>query len=410
MISVDTAIVGAGPAGAAAAHRLAQAGHDVLLIDKATFPRDKFCGDGLTTLCLRQFQEMGFSVAGIPSFTPIEGVVLRSPSGRRHDIPLPTDAGLYAAVARREELDAALVDFAVSAGAKVRFGSKIAAVEPDRDGIVLTDDTGVAIHARQCVAADGMWSPVRKLLGLDLEKYRGEWHAFRQYFENVAPAAASEMWIWFERDVLPGYVWSFPVGDGRANVGFGILRGGDISTQQMKALWPDLLQRPHIREVIGADARPESPHRAWPIPARIDEAPLSGPRTVFVGDAATACDSLTGEGIGQALLTGRIAAASILEHAGDFGSIEKSYVSQVRAELLADHKMSELLGHLMAHPRVAELALRVVGSNEWTKRNFGRWMFEDYPRALVATPRRWSKGMFTEPGVDLGEGTRSASG
>ena len=391
MISVDTAIVGAGPAGAAAAHSLASAGHDVLLIDKATFPRDKFCGDGLTTLCLRQLEEMGFSPSAIPSFTPVHAAVLHAPSGKRHDIPLPEGP----------ELDAALVDFAVAAGTNTRFGSKIVDVSADVDTITLTDDTGETIVAKQCIAADGMWSPVRKMLGLNTDGYRGEWHAFRQYFENVAPAAASELWIWFEPDVLPGYVWSFPVGDGRANVGFGIMRGGDLSTQDMKALWPDLLQRPHIRKVLGENATPESPHRAWPIPARIDTAPLRGPRTMFVGDAATACDTLTGEGIGQALLTGREAAAAILSSPTSFDQASQSYESTVRAELVADHKMAHTLAKLMANPKVAEFALRAVGTNAWTRRNFGRWMFEDYPRALIATPRRWHRGMFTGPGAEL---------
>ena len=402
MIEVDTAIVGAGPAGAAAAHALAVAGRDVLLIDKATFPRDKFCGDGLTTLCLRQLEEMGFSPSAIPSFTPIDRAVLRAPSGRRHDIPLPAGPGLYAAVARRTEFDAALVDFARDAGAKCRFGSKIVDAQPGADSIVLTDEAGDKISARQCIAADGMWSPMRKLLGLEIKGYRGEWHAFRQYFENVAPAAASELWIWFEPDVLPGYVWSFPVGDGRANVGFGILRGGDVSTQDMKALWPDLLQRPHIREVLGHDARPESPHRAWPIPARIDQAPLTGALTFFVGDAATACDTLTGEGIGQALVTGREAATAILDSPDNFDEMAEAYVSAVRADLVADHKMASLLGKILAQPRAAEFALRAVGTNDWTRRNFGRWLFEDYPRAIIATPRRWRRGMFSVPGAELG--------
>ena len=401
MISVDTAIVGAGPAGAAAAHALATAGHDVLLIDKATFPRDKFCGDGLTTLCLRQLEEMGFSPNNIPSFTPVHSVVLRSPNGVRHDIPLPEGPGLYAAVARREELDAALVDFAVDAGAATRFGSKIVDVSPSADSITLTDETGETIAAKQCIAADGMWSPVRKMLGLGIEGYRGEWHAFRQYFENVSPEAASDLWIWFEPDILPGYMWSFPVGDGRANVGFGILRGGDVSTQDMKALWPDLLERRHIREVLGANATPESPHRAWPIPARIDSAPLVGPRTLFTGDAATACDTLTGEGIGQALLTGREAAAAILAAPRNFDTASSTYSDTIRKELVADHKMSHGLGKLMTNPKVVELALRAVGKTGWTRRNFGRWMFEDYPRALVATPRRWHRGMFTGDGAQF---------
>ncbi len=401
MISIETAVVGAGPAGAAAAHSLAASGHDVLLIDKATFPRDKFCGDGLTTLCLRQLEEMGFSADAIPSFTPVHAAQLRAPSGREHLIPLPEGPGLYAAVARRAELDHALVDFAVSAGATPRFGEKIIDVAPQPDGIRLTSESGQVIHAQQCIAADGMWSPIRKLLGLQIENYRGEWHAFRQYFENVSPRAASELWVWFEQDVLPGYVWSFPLAGGRANVGFGILRGSGISTRDMKTLWPTLLERPHIREIIGVDAVPEGPHRAWPIPARIDQASLVAPRTLFVGDAAMACDTLTGEGIGQALLTGREAAAAILAHDGDFSQISLAYSTAVRDELVADHKMAALLGRVLHKPKAAEAALKAVGTNEWTRRNFGRWMFEDYPRAIMATPKRWKRGVFSSPGATL---------
>ncbi len=401
MIAVETAVIGAGPAGAAAAHRLAAAGHEVLLIDKATFPRDKFCGDGLTTLCLRQLEEMGFSASEVPSFTPVSGAVIHAPSGKIYDIPLPEGPGLYAAVARRTELDHALVNHAVSAGARPLFGEKITAIQPAENLVRLTTESGTKIEATQVIAADGMWSPTRKLLGLGIEKYRGEWHAFRQYYTNVGPAAASELWIWFEPDVLPGYVWSFPLADGRANVGFGILRGGDISTQDMKTLWPDLLKRTHIQEVLGPDAIPESPHRAWPIPARIDQASLVAPQTLFVGDAAMACDTLTGEGIGQALLTGREAASAILEHSGDFAKISLEYSTAVRDELVADHKMASLLGKILANPKAAEVALKTVGTNEWTRRNFGRWMFEDYPRAIIATPRRWKRGVFSGPGADL---------
>ena len=122
-----------------------------------------------------------------------------------------------------------------------------------------------------------MWSPLRKHLGVATPGYLGEWHAFRQYFTNVGPRAARELFVWFEPDLLPGYAWSFPLPDGGANVGFGIQRdGGKVArVQDMKELWPDLLARPHIRAVLGPDAIPESPHRAWPIPARIDDVVLS---------------------------------------------------------------------------------------------------------------------------------------
>jgi geranylgeranyl reductase family protein len=401
MSSADIAVVGAGPAGSAAAERLARAGRNVLLLDKVEFPRDKFCGDGLTTLALRQLDEMGFDPSGVPSWTPVDNAWIRSPKGKDHLIPLPDGPGLHAAIARRSELDAALVDFAVASGAETRFGTGVSAIEPDADGITLTvgDET---IRASALIAADGMWSPIRKMHGLDagtMDGYRGEWHAFRQYFQNVGERAASELWVWFEDDILPGYAWSFPIGDGRANVGFGILRDGPIPTAEMKRIWPDLLQRPHIREILGPDAEPESRHRAWPIPARVDQAPLTAPRTLFVGDAAAACDALTGEGIGQALLTGRQAAAALLTHPTSFEAAAADYEHEVRAELVADHKMASALGKLMTNERVAEFALTAVGTNGWTRRNFGRWLFEDYPRALIATPRRWHRGMFTGPGA-----------
>ncbi len=164
------------------------------------------------------------------------------------------------------------------------------------------------------VAADGMWSPVRKALGCSDEPgYLGEWHAFRQYFTGVGPAATGQLWVWFEQDLLPGYAWSFALPGGVANVGFGIHRRSGSPTSEMKSLWLDLLERPHIRSVLGPMCRSEAPHKAWPIPARIGGTELvaAGGRVLFVGDAARAPDSMTGEGIGQALETGQLAAEAI---------------------------------------------------------------------------------------------------
>ena len=196
---------------------------------------------------------------------------------------------------------------------------RIAELERTSHGVAVTTSTGRRIDAGYVVAADGMWSPTRKLAGDVLPKYRGDWHAFRQYFTGVTGPAATELWVSFEADILPGYFWSFPLGDGRANVGFGIMRhdgvapGNKLSrVPDMARTWPALLERPHIRELLGPDATPESPHRAWPIPARIGGPALTGDRVLYVGDAAAVGDPLTGEGIGQALITGRLAAESIL--------------------------------------------------------------------------------------------------
>ncbi len=120
---------------------------------------------------------------------------------------------------------------------------------------------------------------------------------------------------------------------------------------------------------------------------------------MFVGDAAAACDPLTGEGIGQAILTGREAAAAILAHSAAPAAAAADYETRVRRHLFADHRMSLTLGRAMRSRRVAELALHAFGVTAWTRRNAGRWLFEDYPRAMLLTPRRWHRHMFTGPGA-----------
>ena len=404
MLLADVAIVGGGPAGAASAITAARAGRDVVVVDKARFPRDKCCGDGLTAGALRLLEQLGLSPATVASWQRVDDVVVSSPSHHRVTVPLPRGAGTYAAVARRADLDAALLDVARAAGAKVLDGhALVGAVERD-DRIVLDVDGIGEIHARYAVGADGMWSPLRKHLGAAEPAYRGEWHAFRQYFRHVSDAAARDLYVWFEPDLLPGYAWSFPLPDGRANVGFGIQRGGNVArVQDMAPLWRDLLDRPHIRAVLGLAAEPEAPHKAWPIPARIDDIVLTTRRALFVGDAAAATDPMTGEGIGQALLTGMIAAHAI-ERGGptDAAAVTTTYARETRRALVADHKMSVLLIRALRHRKGARAAVSVAGLTPWTRRNFARWLFEDYPRGLIVTPRRWHRGMFSGPGAFRG--------
>jgi menaquinone-9 beta-reductase len=400
VLSADVAVVGGGPAGAGAAIRLARAGREVTLVDKATFPRDKICGDGLTTGALRLLDDLGLDPGAVASWIRVEDVVIRSPSAREITLPLPRDRGTYAAVARRADLDAALLDVARAAGVKVLDGHACTGAAEDGDGVDLDIEGLGRLRSRWLVAADGMWSPVRKYLGLARPGYRGEWHAFRQYFTGVAPRAARDLFVWFEPDLLPGYAWSFPLPGGAANVGFGIQRGGKVRRiQEMAAIWRDLLDRPHIRAVLGSQARAESPHRAWPIPARIDRAVLTGDRTLFAGDAATATDPLTGEGIGQALVSGMLAAEAIGGHDRAPSAVTAGYRRSVRRALVADHRMSSLLIRALRHRKGARAAVRVAGATAWTRRNFARWLFEDYPRAVLATPRRWHRGMLTGPGA-----------
>ena len=396
-------MVGGGPAGAAAAITLARAGRDVVLFDKARFPRDKCCGDGLTTGALRRLQRLGLRPESVPSWQPIGEACIRSPSGRTVTFPLPDTGGVFAAVARRADLDAALVDVSRSAGTKVYDGHGVTGVLAGDGSVQLEVDGVGSVAARYVVAADGMWSPLRKALQAgDEAGYLGEWHAFRQYFTDVAPAAANQLWVWFEADLLPGYAWSFPLPGGRANVGFGIHRSAGRPTHEMKQQWADLLDRPHIKSVLGHDARPEAPQKAWPIPARIGSTQLTAgsDRVLFVGDAARATDTLTGEGIGQALETGELAAQAILAGGPtDAGAVAARYRTLVKAGMVADDRLAAGLSRALGHRKGARTALAVAGATDWTRRNFVRWMFEDYPRAIFVTPHRWRPGVLHGPGA-----------
>ena len=398
MTDVDVVVVGAGPAGAAAAIELSRAGRSVAVIDRARFPRDKICGDGLTTGALRRLEHLGLRPSSVPSWTEVTNIRIRAASGNTIHMPLPVGDGAFAAIATRHDLDRAVVDLVVDAGIPLMTGEGIAGVRPMRDHVVV-ETAEEDLTASFVVAADGMWSPTRKLLGISPPNRRGEWHAFRQYVNGVEGPLETSLFVSFEHDILPGYFWSFPLPDGAVNIGFGISTGGRHRIQDMKRMWPDILSRPHIAELLGPGATPAEPHRAWPIPCDIDSVPLTGPRTLFVGDAASVCDPMTGEGIGQALESGMLAARALTEGDTDDARVRLRYERLIDRELGVDQRFAAALTRPLSHRKGVNTAVAIAGATDWTRRNFARWMFEDYPRAILGTPRRWHRGMLSGHGA-----------
>ena len=392
-------IIGAGPSGTACAATLHRLGHEVVVVDKATFPRDKCCGDGLTTNALRILEGLNFDPSRVADWQTCSDVEMRSFSGRKIDLPLPTIGGQFAAIAPRAQFDHALVEHCRDMGITIHEGCAFESItHHDTSGISVRVENLGELTVDYVVAADGMWSPVRKSLGLSTPGYLGEWHAFRQYIGNVHGSANEKLHIWFDKDLLPGYAWSFPLPDNRVNFGFGILRTSDRSTKYMNDLWRDLLTRPHITTVLGEHFVPEDRHTAWPIPARIHDAVRSSGRVLFIGDAVCATDTLTGEGIGQALETG-IAAGEAIHECDTAADVRDSYSHKIDSLLLADHRMSSVLSRMLTYPVVARMVLALVDTNNWTRKNFVRWMFEDEARAVVFTPRRWHRRFLARPGA-----------
>jgi flavin-dependent dehydrogenase len=387
------------------------------MIDKASFPRDKCCGDGLTTAALRHLEGLGLDPATVTSWQPVGSVAVATPVGRIYDFDLPGDGTLFAATACRRDLDAALVDLAERSGANVLQGCPLTSVAPEPGGVSVGTSDGRVLVASYVIAADGMWSPTRRALGLSDPSYLGGWQAGRQYFRDVGPDA-EKLWIWFEPEMVPGYAWSFPLPGRRANVGYAVLRrrdavvrqgdggvrrpDGDDGRARLKGGPVDLLARPHIAEILGPAANACGPWRSWPIPTGIHHASLSalGGRVLFTGDAAKACDPMTGEGIAQALETGALAGRAVAA-AGPTQPAEAArlYVRRVRSGLSVDQRLSELLSRVLAHPSGSDRALAVLERNSRFKPAFARWMFEDYPRAVLVTPKRWKRHLLSGPGA-----------
>ena len=390
-LTADVAVVGAGPAGTAAAIGLARAGRRVVVVDRSPFPRDKYCGDGLTTGALRLLEHLGLDPSSIRSWRAATSLVIRAPSGLEVSYPF-SRLGQYAATAQRRHLDAALVALAHRAGAEVFDGCACEGITVDADRVVLKLAGAGPLHARYAIAADGMWSPVRRMLGLSLPAYRGDWHAFRQYYTGVGPQASAALRVWFEPEILPGYVWSFPLPGGAANVGFGISRSTH-RTGSLARLWDELRSRPHIAAALGPDATPADRPRAWPIPTRLGDLPLATERVLFCGDAAGVGDPMTGEGIGQALLSGMLAAEALaVAGPDDEVAAQSHYRAGVARHLQRDFTFTRMLGRALRSPAGCNAAVGISGATPWTRRNFARWLFEDYPRALVLTPDRWQRG------------------
>jgi menaquinone-9 beta-reductase len=287
-------VVGAGPAGAAAALEARRLRPDatVALVDKAAFPRDKACGDGIGPHATDELAALGASgvLAGYP---PIRGLRLRSPSG----LEVAGDPARPNHVVPRAVLDARLVEAATAAGAELHRAA-VRRLE-QQDGMVVVDGK---LAARVVVGADGANSTVRRLLGAPPNPDRALAIAVRGY--APAPAGRPEQLIAWVAEGWPAYVWSFPTGTGVANVGYGLLRSrfhGDRA--ELHRRLHDLLPE--------ADPDPAS-LRAHHLPFSSSRPPLGRGRVLLAGDAASLVNPLSGEGIYYALLSGRLAARAAL--------------------------------------------------------------------------------------------------
>ncbi|WP_435823489.1 geranylgeranyl reductase family protein [Micromonospora echinofusca] len=334
----DVVVVGAGPAGSAAALAARRAGASVLLLDRSDFPRDKACGDGIAAHALDVLDELGVPDA-VAGYAPLPALRLVGPGGGTVARALPRPAYTVP----RKVFDARLVAAAVAAGARLRRHT-VRHVEVRDDRVVL--DGGLA--ARAVVGADGAGSVLRRALGHRPNPDRHLALAIRGY----APALTGppEQLIVTSAPRWPAYAWSFPIGDGRANVGYGeVLRGEPLS-------------RAHLVDRLGAllpgtDPATVTDLRAHHLPLSTHRPAPGQGRLLLAGDALSLINPFTGEGIFYALLSGALAGAAA---AGSPEQAARRYAATLRRRLGTHLRHSSVAAWLARRRQVVDAAVRAA--------------------------------------------------
>jgi geranylgeranyl reductase family protein len=303
--SWDVVVVGAGPAGCAAAARALRdrPGARVLLLDRADFPRDKACGDGVAAEAFDELTALGFDVpALVEGYPPLDRLRLRSPGGVEVDRRMRRQVR----VVPRRVLDDRLLRQVIAMGACFRRHT-VRKVDVGPDAVLLDGQ----VQATVVVGADGAGSVVRRGTRPAVRRDGRPGHvalAIRGY-APVPSGLDDAQLITMTAKHWPAYAWSFPLGDGRANVGYGELEGPrPLSRRQLLAGLHELV--PGLERLEGL--------RAHRLPLSSGRPPVPDGRVLLAGDAQSLVNPLTGEGIYYAVLSGALAglAAASGEHAG----------------------------------------------------------------------------------------------
>ncbi|HVQ76833.1 MAG TPA: NAD(P)/FAD-dependent oxidoreductase [Candidatus Binatia bacterium] len=335
----DVVVVGAGPGGAAAAHYLACRGADVLLVDRAHFPRDKACGDGLTPRAVAVLADMGLLPTLQAAGRQIEEVEIVAPGGGATRSAIPSGGGApgHALVVPRLLLDETLRARAVASGAAWRGGLEVLGVAPDGDGVVVAGrdrDGAVSFGARIAVIATGASTGLLRRIGL-LERPPAMLTAARTYFDGI-DGLVNRLQLRFDGVQLPGYGWVFPVSPTAANVGagsFAASRWWRRRRTTARSAFDAFTGTPAMRALL-AGAHMTAPVRGYPLRVDFATARTVGERVLLVGEAAGLVNPLTGEGIDYALESGRLAG----EHLADLlaaGDLSARALARYDAELRA---------------------------------------------------------------------------
>ena len=342
---VDLVVVGAGPAGSAAAIAAQRAGLRTLLLDAQGPRRDKTCGDGLTPRAVDTLHRLGLDV---PAYRN-RGLKLHGFGG---DVVAPWPRGEGSA-SPRATFDAMLVDAASRAGADVRQNTAATGVQFDGSAISAVETTGGVVRTRWVVVADGVRSPFGKLLGRQWHRGQVYGIAARSY---CASPFANEQWMHShvelrdaDGEIQPGYGWIFPLGDGHVNLGCGALstdaRPAKVNTKKLLSLYAS-----QQREQWQLGQEQDVASALLPMGGAVSN--VAGPNWALVGDAAACVNPLNGEGIDYGLETA-VLAVELIAHGGD---LTLAWPALLREHYGDAFTLARTLARLLTYPQFLPLA------------------------------------------------------
>ena len=409
----DCIVVGGGPGGAAAASYLAMEGKNVLLIEKGVWPRDKICGDAVGGKSLGHVNALGVktTLESTPHFR-VTGIVFSSPNGSDVTVPLPEEdvekmeAGYSLP---RQQFDWLLfqkaTELVLENGGSVIQGTMVTEVFDD-DGKITGVEVGIGgkrgekreYSAPWTIGAGGYQCPVARKIVKEMAKeelvdrmhYCG---GYREYWSGVkgCEGDAGNIEIHFVDTVIPGYFWLFPLGGGKVNVGIGMVMGLlDKQKKKLKTMQADVIaNHPSFKDRFAEAELIKGTGKGWQLPFG---SPRKGeknqprrayaPGALLIGDAASLVDPFSGEGVGNALVSGEMAARHVIENKGGPEYQEELWAA-LGPELTNSFKMQKMsrrkwllnwfVGKASRKPVIQEMMTEMIASKEAQENLHSKW-------------------------------------
>lgn len=404
-LNFDLIIIGAGPAGAACAFQLRNSGLKIAVIEKGVFPRDKICGDALSPDIINQLNWMSPDLLeGFSKFAqklPCYGVRVYAPNNGKVEFHFDSKNNLEAPgyIAKRIDFDNFLFE-KIKNQENLEIFQGVSVTDVIREGAdikVLTPE--ITFTAKFIVGADGAHSIVNKKLGSIQVEKNHYCAGLRQYYKGVEGFHEDNLIeLHFYQDSLPGYFWAFPLPNGHANVGIGML-SSEVSKRKvnLKTLMMDLINNhPNLKDRF-KNAEALENIQGFGLPIGSKKRPISGDNFLLTGDAASLIDPVSGEGIANAIRSGRYAAKHIIEafNQNKFDArFNNKYDKELYKIMWPELRASYFFQRMLKYPAVINFLLKRTQKESVVKTLMGAFMGDTVYKKKAKNPLYYFKLMF----------------